>query len=94
MRSGFLTNTEEARNKGYAQEAKAAFDAALLFIRSHYFLIREDAPVHDIGSDDEARFAPRFLLDLWLLDRNRRLDVPLHRGSRFFAWTSTTHVLL
>jgi hypothetical protein len=37
MRSGFLTNTEEARNKGYAQEAKTAFDGALHFIGGHEF---------------------------------------------------------
>ena len=88
MRSGRLTKTEEARNNGYAQEAKAAFDAALLLIRRHEFLIREDGCIQDIGSDDEACFALRCLLDLWLLHRNPRLDVPLRRGSRFFAWAS------
>ena len=66
MRSGFLTNTEEVRNNGYAQETKATFDAALLFICRHEFLIRKDTPVEDIGRDDEARFASHFLLDLWL----------------------------
>jgi len=53
MRSGFLRNTEEARNKGYAQEAKATFDAALAFIGAHHFFLGEHALVQDIGSHDE-----------------------------------------
>jgi hypothetical protein len=76
------------------QEAKAAFDAALPFIRAHEFLIRKDGWVQDIGGDDEARFAPRFLLDLSLVDAERCLDVPLHCGRGFFAWASTTHMML
>jgi hypothetical protein len=87
MRSGFLTHTVEARNKGYAQEAQAAFDAALLCRRRHEFLIRKDARVQDSGRDDETRFAPRCLLDLRVLDADRCLDAPLHRGSRFCAGT-------
>jgi hypothetical protein len=94
MRSGFLTNTEEARNNGYAQEAKTAFDAALLFICRHEFLIRKDAPVHTIRRNDEARIASRFLFDLWLLDRQRRLDVPLQGGNRFFAGTPFARMML
>jgi hypothetical protein len=94
MRSGFLTNTEEARNNGYAQKTKAAFDTALLFIRGHEFLIREDGCIQNIRRDDEACFGSHFLLDLWLLDRNRRLDVPLQGGNRFFARTSFACVML
>src|SRR6266702_9000107 len=94
MRSGLLTHTQEARNNGYAQETKATSDAALLFIRRHEFLIRMDAPVEHIGREDEAGFAPRFLLDLRLLDADRCLDVPLHRGSRIFAETSFARVML
>jgi hypothetical protein len=94
MRSGFLTKTEEARTRGSAQEAEAALDAALLFIRGHECLIREDARVQDIGRDDEARVAPHFLLELRLLDADRCLDVPLHGGSRICAGTPTTRVML
>jgi hypothetical protein len=54
----------------------------------------EDALVQDIGSHDKTRFAPRFLLDLRLLDGHRCLDVPLYGGSRVFAWPSSAWVML
>jgi hypothetical protein len=94
MRSGFLTNTEEARNNESAQKAKAALDTALLFIRRHEFLIREHRCLQNVDGDDEARLAPRFLLDLWLLDGHRRLDVPLQGGNRFCAGTSFAWMML
>ena len=66
----------------------------MLFLRGHEFLIRKDALVQDIGRDDETRFAPRFLLDLRLLDADRCLDVPLQGGSRIFAGTSFARVMV
>src|SRR5512135_422875 len=83
-----------SQKQGIFQEAKAAFDAALVFIGAHYFLLSEDALVQDIGGDDETRFAPRFLLDLWLLDGHRCLDVPPHDGSCVLAWSSSACVML
>ncbi len=41
MRSGFLTNTEEARNSGSLRSAKTTFDPALLFVDRYQFLIGE-----------------------------------------------------
>jgi hypothetical protein len=42
IRSGFLTKTEEARNSGYAQKAKASLRAALVFVGRHESLVGED----------------------------------------------------
>jgi len=68
MRSGFFTKTEEVRNSGYAQKAKAPLHAALFFVGRHEVLVGEDRCVQDVRTDDPARPAQGFLLDLPLID--------------------------
>ena len=62
------------------QKAKAAFDTALLFIRGHEFLIREDGSLQNIRRDDEARFGSL----CWLLALSVHQIGPLRISSHIF----------
>lgn len=75
-------------------EAKAAFDAALRFLRRHEFVSREDGGLQDRGCHQEAGLPPHVVLDLRLRDHHRCLEVPRHDGTRVLAWASTPHVML
>jgi hypothetical protein len=94
MRSGFFTKTEEVRNSGYAQKAKAPLHAALFFVGRHEVLVGEDRCVQDVRTDDPARPAQGFLLDLPLIDGDCCGHLPLMaRWAGVFAWTPLAHIL-
>jgi len=85
MRSGFLTKTEEARNSGVFEKAKAAFGAALPFICGNQLLVGKYGWLQDIRSHNPTRVAKGLLGDLLLVDRDRGHDLPLlaHRTGTF-----------
>src|SRR6266516_3844422 len=74
MRSGFLTNTEEARNNGSAQKTKATFDPTLILVGRHQLLIRELLALQFIGPDNETSLAQDFFVHPLLIDGH---DLPL-----------------
>lgn len=61
IRSGFFTNTEEARNKGSREKTKLALDTALFFVGHGQCLIRKLGGREDVGTNDPTRLAQPFL---------------------------------
>src|SRR5258708_35592713 len=57
------------------QEAKAAFDAALLFIRRHEFLIREDGCIQDLYGSPRTSWLPEKPIPKSCIDARRYIPM-------------------
>src|SRR5260370_2517508 len=95
-RSGFLTKTEEAKNRGSLRKRASPFDASLLFVHSNDLLVGKLLLIEDVGRDDETGVFSDLTFPFTLIERNSRHQMPdsFLRGGIFFRFASALIVCL
>src|SRR5260370_35648334 len=85
-RSGFLTKTEEAKNRGSLRKRASPFEASLLFVRGNTLLVGKLLLIEDVGRDDETGVFLDLSFHFPLIERKSRHQMPdnfLRRGILF-----------
>src|SRR5260370_30714985 len=75
-RSGFLTKTEEAKNRGSLRKRASPFDATLLFVHSNDLFVGKLLLIEHVGRDDETGIFLDLSFHLLLVDGNCGRQMP------------------